>query len=63
MELDLIFVKSEITYIISHNYLTVKVDSYDSLPFEKKQELFIMLQNLLSRFGINLKIITAIIYF
>ena len=26
---------SSITYIISHNYPTVKVDSYDSLPLEK----------------------------
>ena len=31
----LISVKSGITYIISHNYATIKVDSYDSLPLEK----------------------------
>ena len=28
-------VKSGITYIISHNYATIKVDSYHSLPLEK----------------------------
>ena len=31
----LIGVKSGITYVISHNYAKVKVDSYDSLPLEK----------------------------
>ena len=28
-------VKSGITYVISHNYARIKVDSYDSLPLEK----------------------------
>ena len=28
----LIGVKSGITYVISHNYAKIKVDSYDSLP-------------------------------
>ena len=32
----LINVKSSITYIISHNYAKIKVDSYDFLPLEKK---------------------------
>ena len=31
----LIGVKSGITYVISHNYAKIKVDSYDSLPPEK----------------------------
>ena len=31
----LISIKSGITYIISHNYAKIKVDSYDSLPLEK----------------------------
>ena len=31
----LISVKSGITSIISHNYVKIKVDSYDSLPLEK----------------------------
>ena len=31
----LIGVKSGITYVISHNYVKIKVDSYDSLPLEK----------------------------
>ena len=31
----LIGVKSGITYVISHNYAKVKVDSYDYLPLEK----------------------------
>ena len=32
-------VKSGITYIISHNYATSKVDSYDFLPLEKTMTL------------------------
>ena len=31
----LISVQNDITFIISHNYATIKVDSYDSLPLEK----------------------------
>ena len=31
----IIRVKSGITYAFSHNYASIKVDSYDSLPFEK----------------------------
>ena len=31
----LIGVKISITYVISHNYAKIKVDSYDSLPLEK----------------------------
>ena len=31
----LIEVKSGITYVISHNYVKSKVDSFDSLPLEK----------------------------
>ena len=31
----LIGVKSGITYVFSHNYAIIKVDSYDSLPLEK----------------------------
>ena len=31
----LIIVESDITYIDSHNYATIKVDSYDFLPLEK----------------------------
>ena len=28
-------VKSGITYVISHNYAKINIDSYDSLPVEK----------------------------
>ena len=28
-------VKSGITYVISHNYAKINIDSYDSLPIEK----------------------------
>ena len=35
----LISLKSGITCIISHNYATIKVDSYDSLPLEKEVTL------------------------
>ena len=31
--------KSGITYVISHNYARIKVDSYDSLPLEKTLSL------------------------
>ena len=31
----LITVKSDITYIIPHNYAKIKLDSYDSLPLAK----------------------------
>ena len=33
-------VKSGITYIISHNYAKIKLDSYDSLPLEKTMTFF-----------------------
>ena len=54
-------VKSGITYIIFHNYAKIKVDSYDSLPLEKKM-LFIMFWYLLSQFLIKIKLNTTIIY-
>ena len=31
----LIEIKSGITYVISHDYAKIKIDSYDSLPLEK----------------------------
>ena len=31
----LISLKSGIIYVISHNYVRIKVDSYDALPLEK----------------------------
>ena len=31
-------VKSGITYVISHNYAKIKVDSYDSLSLEKNND-------------------------
>ena len=34
-ELDLIRVKSDIKYVVSHSYAKIKVDSYDPLPLEK----------------------------
>ena len=30
-----ISVKSDITYLVSHNFAKIKVDSYDSLPVER----------------------------
>ena len=38
----LIGVKSGVTYVISHNYAKIKVDSCDSLP-QEKHRLLIML--------------------
>ena len=32
---NLIGVKSGLTYVFSHNYVKIKVDSYDPLPLEK----------------------------
>ena len=37
----LIGVKSGVTYVISHNYEKIKINSYDSLPLEKRRH-FIM---------------------
>ena len=38
-ELDLISQKSRITYIFSHYYAKIKVDSYDSLSIAKRLTL------------------------
>ena len=38
-ELDLISLKSGITYIFSHYYAKIKVNSYGSLPIEKRLTL------------------------
>ena len=39
MELDLISLKQSITYVFSHYYTKMKVDSYDYLPIEKTLNL------------------------
>ena len=57
----LISVKSGTTYVISHNYAKIKVDSYKSLPLEK----IITFHNviiLLNQFRIKIKITTTIVY-
>ena len=36
---DLICLKSSVTYVFSHYYPKIKVDSYDSLPIEKRLTL------------------------
>ena len=36
----MISVKIGITYIISHNYANIKVDSYDSLPLDKTMTFY-----------------------
>ena len=30
--------KSGITYVFPHNYVRIKIDSYDSLPLEKSMD-------------------------
>ena len=35
--------KSDITYVISHHYARIKVDSYDSLPREKTLTLHVII--------------------
>ena len=48
--------KSVITYIISHNYAKVKINSNDSLTFRKNIDNCIMLLYLLSQLLIMMKI-------
>ena len=55
----LICVKSGITYIITNNYATVKVDSFDSLPPEKTMTFHNVV---ISPFGTNMKIIITIYF-
>ena len=55
----LICVKSGITYIITNNYATVKVDSFDSLPLEKTMTFHNVV---ISPFGTNMKIIITIYF-
>ena len=58
----LISLKSGITYIFSHYFAKIKVDSYDSLPIEKiltLNSVIILIKSVLNRD----KIITTIIYF
>ena len=48
----LISVKSGITYIISHNYAKIKVDSYDFLPLGKAmtfQDVLILIESVLNK--------------
>ena len=61
-ELDILWeYKSGIAKVISHNYANTKVNSYYSLPPEKKQWLLIMLY-LLSQCLTKIKTTTIIIY-
>ena len=55
----LISVKSGITYIISHNYATVQVDSYNFFPLEKTMTLCNIII-LITQFGIKIKITITI---
>ena len=54
--------KSGITYIISHNYAKIKIDSYDSLPLEKALTLHNVIILIKAKFLIKIKITTTIIY-
>ena len=58
----LVVVKSGITYVISHNYAKIKVDSYDSLPLEKHWLSIIFLYSL-SEFLLKIKVTTTTMYF
>ena len=46
--------KSGITYVISHNYAKIKVDSYDTLPLEKTttfhSDIIILIKSVLSEY-------------
>ena len=48
----LIGVKRGITYVVSHNYAKIKVDSYNSLPLEKTMtfhNVIILIQSLFNK--------------
>ena len=54
--------KQGITYINSHNYGRIKIDSIDSLPLEKTLTLHIVIILIKSIYLLRIKISTAIIY-
>ena len=54
--------KSEITFVISHNYAKIKVDSFNSFPLEKTLTFQNVLILIKSVFNKN-RITTTIIYF
>ena len=54
-------VKSGITYVISHNYAKIKVDSYDSLSLEKTMTFHNVVIHTIP-FGIKTKITTTAIH-
>ena len=47
----LVRVKCSITYVISHNYAKIKIDSYDSLPTEKTTTFHIAIMFIKSVFN------------
>ena len=53
--------KSGITYVISHDYARIKVDSYDALPLEATLTLHNVIYQL-SQFLITIKITTTAAY-
>ena len=57
----LIAVKGGITYVFSHNYTRIKVDSYDFLPLEKMLA-FIILCYTVSQIIIKIEITTVILH-
>ena len=50
-------IKNGVAYAISHNHAKVKADSYVSLPLEKTMTFY----NVITEFGIKIKIITSTI--
>ena len=55
-------IKIGITYIFSHYFAKIKVDSYDCLPTENRLTL-LMLQDSFNQFAVKIKITTAIRHF
>ena len=53
-------VKSNITYVISHNFAKIKVDSFNSLPLERKMNFHVII--LIKSVLIKIKIVTTKIY-
>ena len=48
IELNLMGSKSNATYVFSHNYAKIEVDSYDSLPLEEKLTFHVVIKHIKS---------------
>ena len=42
--------KGDITYLVSHNYANIKVDSYNYLPLEKKHVAITLIKSAFNKY-------------